>query len=142
MNTRDNDVEVEFEVRVPAGVRFVGRTVNGGVEAADLPDDAEAYTVNGERARSARPARQGGDRERLDPRRHGPRRRARAAVLQDRQRRHHVELPGSAEADVHAETVNGGIETDFPLTVTGQVGGPPHRRHDRRAAAAGWSSRP
>src|SRR5919198_4837650 len=47
MNTRDNDVAGEFTVRVPAGVRFVGRTVNGGIAGRGLPGDAEAYTVNG-----------------------------------------------------------------------------------------------
>src|SRR2546426_4459850 len=47
MNVRDNDVTVDFTVRVPAGVRFVGRTVNGEVGAADLTGDVEATTVNG-----------------------------------------------------------------------------------------------
>src|SRR5256714_3930122 len=36
MNTHDNDVVVDFTVRVPAGVRFVGRTVNGGAGAPQL----------------------------------------------------------------------------------------------------------
>src|SRR5204863_2098886 len=47
MSVRDNDVTVDFTVRVPAGVRFVGRTVNGDVGAADLTGDVEANTVNG-----------------------------------------------------------------------------------------------
>ena len=47
MNVRDNDVQVEFRVKVPAGVRFVGRTVNGGISATALGADAEAETVNG-----------------------------------------------------------------------------------------------
>jgi hypothetical protein len=47
MNTRDNDVNVEFKLSVPAGVRFVGRTVNGGIDARGLSADAEATTVNG-----------------------------------------------------------------------------------------------
>ena len=47
MNTRNNDVNVHFTVRVPAGVRFVGRTVNGGIEADRLDADADAYAVNG-----------------------------------------------------------------------------------------------
>src|SRR5439155_4995065 len=46
MNVRDNDVTVDFTVRVPAGVRFVGKTVNGEVAAADLAGDVEANTVN------------------------------------------------------------------------------------------------
>src|SRR5438552_18063375 len=47
MNVRDNDVTVDFTVRVPAGVRFLGKTVNGDVAAADLSGDVEANTVNG-----------------------------------------------------------------------------------------------
>ncbi len=46
-NPRGNDVEVNFTVRVPAGVRFIGRTVNGEVEAARIGSDVEASTVNG-----------------------------------------------------------------------------------------------
>lgn len=47
MNVRDNDVEVEFTVLVPAGVEFRGLTVNGGVEAHGLESNAFAGTVNG-----------------------------------------------------------------------------------------------
>src|SRR5204862_5953128 len=47
MNVHDNDVTVDFTVRVPAGVRFVGKTVNGEVAAADLASDVQANTVNG-----------------------------------------------------------------------------------------------
>src|SRR3989441_749369 len=47
MNVRDNDVTVDFTVRVPAGVRFLGKTVNGEVEAAVGSSDVEATTVNG-----------------------------------------------------------------------------------------------
>ena len=31
MDTQNNDVDVEFTVQVPPGVRFIGRTVNGAV---------------------------------------------------------------------------------------------------------------
>lgn len=44
----EGDVKVDFSVRVPRGIRFVGRTVNGSVEANALLSDAEAYTVNGD----------------------------------------------------------------------------------------------
>jgi hypothetical protein len=47
MNVRNNDVSVDFSVRVPVGVRFMGRTVNGQVEAAALDGEVEAHTVNG-----------------------------------------------------------------------------------------------
>lgn len=39
---------VDFTVRVPDGVNFLGSTVNGGVEAESLQSDVHAYTVNGQ----------------------------------------------------------------------------------------------
>lgn len=39
---------VDFFVRVPEGVGFLGRTVNGAVEAESLRSDVEAYTINGQ----------------------------------------------------------------------------------------------
>ncbi|HXF27509.1 MAG TPA: DUF4097 family beta strand repeat-containing protein [Bryobacteraceae bacterium] len=46
-NRPQSGPKVEFAVRVPKGVRFVARTVNGSVEAKALRSDLEAYTVNG-----------------------------------------------------------------------------------------------
>jgi hypothetical protein len=46
-SSNNNDVKVEFTVRVPAGVRFIGRTVNGNVRAEALGHNVEAHTVNG-----------------------------------------------------------------------------------------------
>jgi hypothetical protein len=40
-------VRVDFKVRVPEGVNFVARTVNGGIQADSLASDIEASTVNG-----------------------------------------------------------------------------------------------
>ena len=48
MNVRNNDVTVAFTVRVPAGVRFIGRTVNGDVTADGLAGPVSVQTVNGE----------------------------------------------------------------------------------------------
>jgi hypothetical protein len=43
----DMDVEVDFEVRIPAGVDFQGALVSGGIEATGLRSDVWARTVNG-----------------------------------------------------------------------------------------------
>ncbi|HEY5906790.1 MAG TPA: DUF4097 family beta strand repeat-containing protein [Vicinamibacteria bacterium] len=130
----DNQVQVEFEVQVPRGVHFVGRTVNGGVEAVDLPADAFAYTVNGgvkvtaggevraETVNGSIRASMG----RADGREPLSFKTVNGGIT--------VELPASVEADVHAETVNGGIETDFPLTVKGKWVG---RRIDGQIGAGG-----
>jgi hypothetical protein len=48
MNVRDNDVSVDFTVRVPAGVGFIGRTVNGEIDALGIEGDVKAHTVNGD----------------------------------------------------------------------------------------------
>jgi hypothetical protein len=122
MSTRDNDVKVEFTVRVPEGVRFVGRTVNGTVEAQGLTADAEVYSVNGgvtvtssglaraETVNGSITAAMG----RADW--SGP------LELKTVNGTITVELPAATSARVEASTVNGGIDTDFPLTVTGRLG--------------------
>ncbi len=44
----DLDVEVEYEVRVPAGVEFQGGMVSGGIEVEDLRSEVEVSTVSGD----------------------------------------------------------------------------------------------
>ena len=44
---RNNDVVVDFEIEVPAGVRLIARTINGKIEVDDLESDVEVVTVNG-----------------------------------------------------------------------------------------------
>ena len=46
-NGNHNDISVEFEVRVPSGIRLVAHTVNGGIEVETLDGPVEATTVNG-----------------------------------------------------------------------------------------------
>ncbi len=122
MNTRNNDVKVEFTVRVPEGVRFVGRTVNGGVEAEGLAADAEVYSVNGTvtvtSSGLARAQTVNGSITAAMGRADwsGP------LELKTVNGTITVELPASTSARVEASTVNGGIDTDFPLTVTGRLG--------------------
>ncbi len=43
-----SDAEVKFLVRVPAGVRFIGRTSNGRVAASGIRGEVEAHTINGD----------------------------------------------------------------------------------------------
>jgi len=122
MDTHDNDVHVRFTVRVPAGVRFVGRTVNGDVDARQLGAAAEAYTVNGSIT--------------LETRSYGSATTVNGSIdarLGDAAWSGEVEfetvngsivlvLPANASADVRASTVNGDITTDFPLTIRGRFG--------------------
>jgi hypothetical protein len=120
MSTRDNDVNVEFRVRVPAGVRFAGRTVNGAIHARALPADAEAYTVNGsiriESAGVARGETVNGSIDavlgRADWQGELTLKTVNGAIR--------VDLPAGLNAELRAQTVNGDISTDFPLTVQGR----------------------
>jgi putative adhesin len=116
MNAHDNDVKVEFTVRVPAGVRFVGRSVNGGVDIKDVAADAEAYTVNGgvdvtasgnvraETVNGSIRARAG----KADWRGTASFETVNGSIA--------VELPETTDADLDAKTVNGGIDSDFQLS--------------------------
>jgi hypothetical protein len=122
LGAKDNDVEVRFIVEVPAGVRFAGRTVNGGIDAVGLGAEVEATTVNGgihiETSGQAHcETVNGGVHATLGAATwKGPLdfKTVNGGIT--------VELPKGAGATVSAKTVNGGIETDFPLTVKGQFG--------------------
>jgi putative adhesin len=121
MRVRDNDVNVEFRVKVPAGVRFVGRTVNGSITASHIAADAEAHTVNGgvelDATGTARAETvNGGIKARM----------GRAdwngeLKLKTVNGGIDVAVPAGVSAEVKASTVNGDIQTDFPLTVTGRI---------------------
>ncbi|HEU4699456.1 MAG TPA: DUF4097 family beta strand repeat-containing protein [Gemmatimonadales bacterium] len=117
-----NDTEVDFTVRVPAGVRFDGSTVNGSVQATGLTADASVSTVNGSVDLQTRGTGEGRTVN------------GKVNVVMgqaDWSGRLHfatvngsinVTLPASTSAEVEASTVNGSLESDFPLTVRGKWG--------------------
>src|SRR5437867_10662821 len=119
-NTRDNDTVVHFDVRVPYGIGFVGRTVNGEINAESLQSDAEAHTVNG----SIRVATTGlavastvnGAVDVAMGRADWPE----GAAFKSVNGGITLTLPVVVDADLRAETLNGSITADFPITVTGQ----------------------
>jgi hypothetical protein len=123
MNTNNNDVRVEFTVRVPDGVQFIGRTVNGEVEAESLTGDVDAHTVNGKIriATSGRAEAQtvnGSIIARL-----GQTAGSRPIEFQTVNGGIELELPAALNATLHASTVNGSISTDFPLMIRGKFTG-------------------
>jgi len=120
MNTHDIDVEVEFTVHVPANVTFVGRTVNGGVEADGLQGDVRAHTVNGDVEVSTAGEAQATTVNGSIWASMGAREWTGDVGFETVNGGITIELPEGVGADVTAHTVNGGIETDFPLTVHGR----------------------
>ncbi|HEX8360942.1 MAG TPA: DUF4097 family beta strand repeat-containing protein [Longimicrobium sp.] len=111
----NNPPRVDFTVRVPAGVRFAGRTVQGDVRAEGMrgpvsastvsggvdvqtSDVAEASTVSGHvRVSMGRLPRDGSMRF--------------STVSGDVR----LILPADAGAELRANTVSGEIDTDFPM---------------------------
>ena len=118
----DSDVQVDFHVKVPAGVSFTANTVNGRVSALGLAGPVHAHTVNGacDIATSV-----SGDATTVNG--------SVSAVLgrvsaSERLRFNTVNgsitltLPDDLDAEVEGSTVNGGIRSDFPVTVNGGWG--------------------
>lgn len=118
-SVNDNDVQVDFTVRVPQGVRLDATTVNGAVDIDGLRSDVEASTVNGNlRVRttgSARASTVNGDLSVLMGT--APTRDAKYSTVNGSIE---LGLPAEANVDIEASTVNGSIDSDFDVTVRGR----------------------
>ncbi len=117
---RDNDVSVEFTVRVPASASVDANTVNGDLTIRDVRGDVRARTVNGDidaRSTAGRVSANtvngsitvagiidGGGVE------YGT---VNGSIT--------IELPADANARVDLSTVNGRIATEFPITFDGTI---------------------
>ena len=116
---QNNDTSVNFTVRVPAGVRFTGKTVNGKVDAENLSADVEARTVNGginvSTTGLARATTVNGSIRVVMGRADW------SDELEFKTVNGGIDLsvPASLSAQVQVKTLNGDISTDFPMTVTG-----------------------
>src|SRR3954469_3575046 len=121
-NTENNDVTVDFEVQVPAGVEFNGQTVNGEMLAEGLKGDVQASTVNGSVRVSTTGLAEAST--------------VNGSVYAEIGRANWndqlefstvnggitIVMPGKLDTEVRASTVNGEIESDYPLTISGKFG--------------------
>ena len=118
MNVQNNDVRVNFRIRVPAGVEFIGRTVNGSVAAESLQGVVRVSTVNG----SARfSTTEYGEAETVNGDVSATM--GRGKLSEDLDFRSvngtiTVTVGSDLHAAVDAETLNGSITSDFPLQTT------------------------
>ncbi len=126
-NTEDNDVVVDFDVQVPAGVEFGGQTVNGEMSAEGMKADVSARTVNGSVRVTTTGLAEAGT--------------VNGSVYVEMGRAdwdHDLDfstvnggitlvLPSVLNTEIRASTVNGDMTTDYPLTITGRFG--PRRMH-------------
>jgi hypothetical protein len=121
MQVRNNDVEVRFVARVPAGVAFHGQTVNGSVEAAGLTASVDLSTVNGRvdietaSGDASGTTVNGSIRATLRGQGREPLRFSTVNGSID------VAVASGLDADFSAETVNGTIQSDFPVTLQGRI---------------------
>ena len=121
MNTENNDVEVRFTVKVPRGVLLDAVDVNGDVRASGLTGDVELHTVNGDidvttsgtveaetvngsiDARIGRSDWSGG------------------LKFETVNGSISLTAPADLSTDIAASTVNGSVDSDFPITVRGRM---------------------
>ncbi len=139
MSTNNNDVSVDFVVKVPKGLRFTGRTVNGNVDARGLTADVNARTVNGNVDAtdmtgnvSARTVSGG---VHISTTGQADAKTVNGSIelsmgradwtgdlsLETVNGSITLELPSNLSTKIDARTVNGSIQSDFPLTVTGRI---------------------
>jgi beta-lactamase regulating signal transducer with metallopeptidase domain len=93
-NVRADDVRVDFVVRVPARVHFVGSMIDGDIAVERLRSEVSAATING-----------GVNIQTMGFA-------AQATTIEGNVV---LELPAGGDAEFHANTINGTIESDFPL---------------------------
>lgn len=121
-STRDNDVKVEWTVKLPDGVKLGAHTVNGDVTVRDAGAEVRASTVNGDVDVATRGVAEAST---VNGSVHAALGRADWTGTMEFSTVNGgvtVEIPANFSADVEAATVNGSIETDFPITVQGKFG--------------------
>ena len=118
----NTDVKVDFEITLPAGVDLHARNVNGGIEALGLTGKVSAHTVNGsvdlETSASAEGQSVNGNVNARVGRVPAGGRLSFSTVNGSVR----VQLPEGVDCELHGSTVNGAIDSEFPVSVSGRWG--------------------
>jgi hypothetical protein len=130
----DNDVTVEFTVRLPDGVKAGASTVNGSVDVSGATEEVTASSVNGHVEAETR----GGPVQARSV--NGSVEAVMHAVTSATKLEYssvngsvHVTLPADLKADVELSTTNGSVRSDFPITIFGSL----EARHMRGTIGGG-----
>jgi hypothetical protein len=121
MNVRNNDVRVDFKVRVPAGIGFVGRTVNGEISAVSLSGNIESSTVNGGIDLSTTGYAEAKTVNGEINARLGDTNWPDSLSFKTVNGGITIDLPATTSTRVEADTFNGDISSDFPLNMLGRI---------------------
>ena len=125
--SRDNDVAVDFVVKLPKNTRLDVSTVNGSVRIDGATSEVNAQTVNGgiDAVSSGGPVTASTVNGDVN---------VRMGSMGSEDLRYStvngsitVEVPGSLDADVEMATVNGSLSSDYPMTIQGRMN-PRHMR--------------
>lgn len=119
---KNNDVAVDFDVLVPAGLALELGTVNGSVSATELTGPVKASSVNGDVLLETKGLAEGSTVN-------GNLAVTLGAASWDGRLEYStvngtlsVTLPAGIDVEVDASTVNGKMESAFPITVQGKWG--------------------
>jgi hypothetical protein len=115
---KNNDVQVNFTVRVPQRVTFVGKTINGSISATSLNGNVITATVNGSIKISTTGYAEAKTINGEINARIGDANWSSALNFQTINGGINLEMPSSLSTSLEAETLNGSFTSDFPLTVT------------------------
>lgn len=121
MSTQDNDVQVDFQIEVPDGVDFIGRTVNGDVEAWDVGGDVRAVTVNGDIEISTAGFAEAETVNGSIDATMGSRELRGGATFSTINGSITLDLDDDVDADLDASWLNGGFESDLPFALQGRM---------------------
>ena len=130
---KNNDVQVNFTVRVPQRVGFVGKTVNGSITATSLNGNVITQTINGSIKISTSGYAEAKTINGDISARLGDSNWSNALNFQTINGGINLELPSGLGASIDAETLNGSFSSDFPLSVTTLTG----RKHVKGVIGAG-----
>lgn len=113
----NNDVRVDFTVRVPAGVNFEGRTINGEVSATGLTGNVVAKTINGSIKISTTGYAEATTINGEISAKFGDTNWPKELTFKTLNGEINLDLPANISTEVDAETLNGQINSDFPINL-------------------------
>ena len=122
MNVDKNDVNVDFQIEVPAGVNLDARTINGDVSATGLSGRVKVVTVNGSIEVATRGAATATTVNGSIEASMGSASWGGGLSFKTVNGGITLTVPDGTSADVMMQTLNGAIESDFPFTVQGRMG--------------------
>jgi hypothetical protein len=122
-HSHNDNTKVHFTVRVPENVRFYAENVNGSVTAENMGRFVKASSVNGSVRVSTKSWAQISSVNGSLEARMGRSDWTGTLKAESVNGSITLELPPDTNADVNFKSVNGRLESDFPLTVQGSLGG-------------------